>query len=35
MINDEKVILIDIHIFTEKAWKIREIICSVQRPVYK
>ena len=34
MINDEEIVLIDIHILTEKTWKIRETTCSVQRPVY-
>ena len=34
MINDETIILIDIHIFTEKTWIIRETTCSVQQAVY-
>ena len=34
MINDEKIISIDICTLTETTWKIRETISSVQRPVY-
>ena len=34
MITDEKIILIDIHILTEKTRKTRETTCTVQRPVY-
>ena len=34
MIDDEKIISVDIYILTEKTWKIRETIFSLQRPVY-